>query len=270
MSKRVSKLSRKCTTKNVQALKSNTFDKSSDDFEDDTRTITRNSVTRSNKDVNSRATKGLKCNGSNTSIASVCKKLAVNSDVKHIDDKENSLFKNGDRKKNTDITHQGNKCRIDYTTIKSRSSKEVSSTNIEFISSDDTENETVNEKPLDIEPYPPIHPQNRSEESSASRIVSKLAPCPLCGKEFKAGLEGKRIVHLKECGSLLGVPTEDLVKMRRLEVRIVVYLIARFIFYISSRTYSAYILIYILYISYFKTPRKNKLLNGKLLVYLKR
>jgi len=53
MSKRVSKLSRKCTTKNVQALKSNTFDKSSDDFEDDTRTITRNSVTRSNKDVNS-------------------------------------------------------------------------------------------------------------------------------------------------------------------------------------------------------------------------
>ena len=231
MSKRVSKLSRKCTTKNVQALKSNTFDKSSDDFEDDTRTITRNSVTRSNKDVNSRATKGLKCNGSNTSIASVCKKLAVNSDVKHIDDKENSLFKNGDRKKNTDITHQGNKCRIDYTKIKSRSSKEVSSTNIEFISSDDTENETVNEKP-DIEPYPPMHPQNRSEESSASRIVSKLAPCPLCGKEFKAGLEGKRIVHLKECGSLLGVPTEDLVKMRRLEVRIVVYLIARFIFYI--------------------------------------
>ena len=51
-------------------------------------------------------------------------------------------------------------------------------------------------------------------------VILKLPPCPFCRKEFKSGCETRRIAHLKECGTSLGVSAEDLVKLHRLEVNL--------------------------------------------------
>ena len=61
------------------------------------------------------------------------------------------------------------------------------------------------------------------ERGLANKDNTKISPCPLCGKEFKVSQEAKRILHLKECGTLLGLRAEDLVNLRRLEVMLIYF-----------------------------------------------
>ena len=76
-------------------------------------------------------------------------------------------------------------------------------------------------KPIDNNPTTAnsaAHNGQIESERLEEGVILKLPPCPFCRKEFKSGCETRRISHLKECGTSLGVSAEDLVKLHRLEV----------------------------------------------------
>jgi hypothetical protein len=217
MSKRISKLSRKCKTKNNEATLLNAFDKSTDDFQDEPVSLKagvkslRTNVVDEPKDMGTH-----KVSVVSENIYSVCKKLSakphnqcskvlssskVISPNKNLSPKRSNV--NEEQRKSKGIQINNEK----PTQLKTRRQlRSVSNTN------------TIIEKPsiLSIETV-----ENNVEDA----VSTKLPSCPLCARGFKAGQETKRTAHLKECGTSLGIGTEELVKLRRLEVNLFLYLL---------------------------------------------
>ena len=208
MSKKASKLSRKCANKHVQPLLDNYMNKSSDDFEDDSKHFTRNTVKNLNKDQQNALSKSV--TSSKNKIRSALQEFSVDSSTrKPSNNKENAFslishnkisesikFINGREKTNISSSHDKNPndcmpLNIDKSDLgRSKHDKKAATENVEPTSKTKIQN---------------------------SKNDTILPPCPLCGKEFRSSLE-KRTAHLKECGSLLGMRTEDLIKVHRLEV----------------------------------------------------
>ena len=218
MSKRTSKLSRKCVNKDNVALKINALDNSSDDFQDNVRPLTRNNMKHFDKN-NKNVTKEDTHRGQVLDIHSVCKNLSVKSIDKCQKTEQNhnkNAIKNEDpvmilSKYDSEKQNQTSKITIPHSQKANQNPKS-------FLLKDDTKIDTL--KTLEILPESSLNaPEPITKELEIKNGVNlKLAPCPLCNKEFKFGSECKRISHLKECGTMLGVRAEDLVKLRRLEV----------------------------------------------------
>ena len=217
MSKRVSKQSRKCANTNSHRLNIHNLDKSSDDFEEDVRPFTRNSVKITNKDRNTNSKK-VACKDGVLSIYSVCNKFSANQGDKKMYSNENVPNK---------ITKEKSIIEEKCTTEKLGSVSAIT---------EDIHPTTLNKIVAPLEPHDATYSTGKaldtdttaeikdepSRASEKSELITegnlKLPPCRLCGKDFKNNQEGKRIAHLKECGALLGVGARDLVKLRRLEV----------------------------------------------------
>ena len=218
MSKRVSKLSRKCANKNSHRLNIHNLDKSSDDFEEDVRPFTRNSVKIANKDRNTSSKKAA-CKEGVLSIYSVCNKLSANQG-----DKKNYSNENVINKITQEKTITEEKCTTEKLGSVSAITQELHPITLNNIVAriephDDATYGTG--EALDTDTKTEIN-QQPGRASEKSELITeenlKLPPCRLCGKDFKNNHEGKRIAHLKECGAQLGVGAGDLLKLRRLEV----------------------------------------------------
>ena len=55
--------------------------------------------------------------------------------------------------------------------------------------------------------------------TNASIATTTLPPCPFCGKKFNNAQELSRLSHLKACATQLGVDTNQLLEIRKLEDR---------------------------------------------------
>ena len=209
MSKKTSKLSRKCANKHVQPILDNYMNKSSDDFEDDTKRFTRNTVKNLNKDQRTALSKSM--TSSKNKIRSALQEFSVDSSSrKPSNNKENAFSLISDNKVSESIEFIN----------KVEKAKNVSSSNDrnpkDYIPLD------IDKRDIGRSKHDKKELTENVETTSKTKIQNNkndtiLPPCPLCGKEFRSSLE-KRTAHLKECGSLLGMRTEDLIKVHRLEV----------------------------------------------------
>ena len=209
MSKKTSKLSRKCANKQVQPLLDNYMNKSSDDFEDDTKHFTRNTVKNVNKNQRTALSKSITT--SKNKIRSALQEFSVDcSSKKPSNNKENAFSLISDNKisESIKLMNEGEKT----TNVISSHDKNPSDCIPLNIDKSDLGRRKQDKKEVtdNVEPTSKTKIQN-------SKSDTILPPCPLCGKEFRSSLE-KRTAHLKECGSLLGMRTEDLIKVHRLEV----------------------------------------------------
>ncbi len=57
----------------------------------------------------------------------------------------------------------------------------------------------------------------RRPVKEANSSSSLLHPCPMCGKTFQANQEAQRGNHMRQCGQLRGMTTEQLLKIKKLE-----------------------------------------------------
>ena len=203
MSKKTSKLSRKCANKReAQPLMDKYMNKSTDDFEDDTKHFTRNTIKTLNKDK--------KNNISQTTtkpknyVRSGLQEFAVESCTNKPRDKENAFSQ-------VSGSVEGRTQTQSIVSSHDRESNDTLSTNIieNRIGCRKTDDTIDNMKQLDFD-------DNKITKISKNDTI--VPPCPLCGKEFRS-CKDKRTAHLKECGSLHGIRTEDLIKVRRLEVK---------------------------------------------------
>ena len=214
MSKRTSKLSRKCVNKNTQVL-NNVLDKSSDEFQDDVRPFSRNQK-NSNKDSN-KDSKENTSNGPVVNIYSVCNKLSV----KHTDNinKEDKCLNPPDGNSSTALSKHNSQKIKDCLEVTVPDQQAVFRSTEKLFQEQDEKTDVPVQVEISTKSSVDLNPTAITGELKMRESASlKIQPCPLCRKEFKIGHETKRISHLKECGTLLGVPAEDLVKMRRLEV----------------------------------------------------
>ena len=208
MSKRTSKLSRKCASKNTQSLIEKYMNKSSDDFEDDAKQFTRNTI----KNIKNSQNVINKSVTSRKNIRSVLREFSVDNNTKKEAEKLKAfdignvkaadVFKSFDEEKDASIIY---------------SSKNVKPSNnapTKIIDKNDAICKVLDEDDSSA--------KHLSEASSKTTRLTNLddihnPPCPLCGKEFRTN-KANRTAHLKECGSVHGMRTEDLIKVRRLEV----------------------------------------------------
>ena len=209
MSKKTSKLSRKCANKQVQPLLDNYMNKSSDDFEDDTKHFTRNTVKIINK--NQRTALSKSTTSSKYKIRSALQEFSVdNSRKKPSNNKENAFSLISDNKISESIEFINKEEKAKNVTFShDRNPHDFIPLNIDKSDLGRSKHDK-NEVTENVEPTSKTKIQNSKNDTI-------LPPCPLCGKEFRSSLE-KRTAHLKECGSLLGMRTEDLIKVHRLEV----------------------------------------------------
>ena len=208
MSKRTSKLSRKCANKNTQSLIEKYMNKSSDDFEDDAKQFTRNTIKniKNNQNVINKSVTSRK------NIRSVLQEFSVDNNTK----------KEADKLKAYDICNDVKTADVLKSLDKEKDASIIYS--------------SENVKPKNNAPTKIIDKNDAickvSEDDSSAKHLSEASsktnrltnsdevhnpPCPLCGKEFKTN-KANRTAHLKECGSVHGMRTEDLIKVRRLEV----------------------------------------------------
>jgi hypothetical protein len=218
MSKKVSKLSRKCANKNTHRLNINNLDKSSDDFEDDARPFTRNSVKIINKNRNTSSKKVAGKDGL-SSIYSVCNKLSANkSDTKMCN---NENVPNKITKEKTITEENCTNGKIISVSAITQGAHPITLNNIVAHLEPHEDSNYGTAKILDTDTTKEVQDKLTRVSEEPQLIAEgnfKLPPCRLCGKYFKNNHEAKRIAHLKECGALLGVGAGDLVKLRRLEV----------------------------------------------------
>ena len=189
----------------------NYMNKSSDDFEDDTKHFTRNAVKKLNNDGKIALDKP-SVTTSKRNILSVCKEFSVANTRK----KDYAIKVVSNEKIVEDLKSMANK---NKKTIQSNDSQTREDNNMPPKINDKQNQQThtkVSEKATNST-------ENIDIVSNSHTLCNKedvkIPPCPLCGKDFKSNNE-KRTAHLKECGSLHGMRTEDLIKVRRLEVNI--------------------------------------------------
>ena len=204
MSKRTSKLSRKCASKNTQSLIEKYMNKSSDDFEDDAKQFTRNTI----KNIKNSQNVINKSVTSRKNIRSVLREFSVDNNTK----------KEAEKLKAFDISNV--KTADVFKSLDEE--KDASSENVKPSSNAPTKIIDKNDAICKVLDEDDSSAKHLSEASSKTTRLTNLddihnPPCPLCGKEFRTN-KANRTAHLKECGSVHGMRTEDLIKVRRLEV----------------------------------------------------
>ncbi len=93
-------------------------------------------------------------------------------------------------------------------------------------SDEDFQSIVTGEKPSILEKPQSTQLSIHSEDKSLTPLdcsevpqVNAFPPCPFCGKLFNKAQELTRISHLKSCGNQLGVNTNQLLEIKRLEER---------------------------------------------------
>ena len=209
MSKRTSKLSRKCASKNTQSLIEKYMNKSSDDFEDDAKQFTRNTI----KNIKNSQNVINKSVTSRKNIRSVLREFSVDNNTK----------KEAEKLKAFDISNDVRTDDVLKSLDKEKDASIIySSENVKPNNNAPTKIIDKNDAICKVSDEDDSSAKHLSEASSKNNRLTNLddvhnPPCPLCGKEFRTN-KANRTAHLKECGSVHGMRTEDLIKVRRLEV----------------------------------------------------
>jgi len=108
----------------------------------------------------------------------------------------------------------------------SRARPKIDSTNKQLNNSDE-DFQSVIVKPSTTQKISQTHdessaPKNKIVESNNSTVFetsAPLQPCPFCSKKFNNVQELTRLSHLKACATQLGIDTNQLLEIRKLEDR---------------------------------------------------